>query len=118
MIESGKVTAAYFERRVNKQIGHVAVACENTCHETAETRSIADKILIGVDQANLIIDVVAELGTLLQADHISLGGGERLIGFINESFGFSGTLNADTKFNHSCVLPFSLYLLRRLCGDA
>ena len=68
LVESREIVVADLERGVDVKIGHVVIRRDDSGDEAEERLSVADSVLIGVDQTRGVLYVIGELRALLDAD--------------------------------------------------
>ena len=99
--ELSHIVSAYLERRVDKEVGDITVACNHAANKAVEHVRVNDRILVNINESALILDFMHELIALFYADNRALGGLDSLVGKVDQLLGLTCSLDADNKFNHN-----------------
>jgi hypothetical protein len=94
VIEAFGIVLADLESGIHENIGHVVVACKNTCDETVKRLRVLNAVFFGVDQTAAIIDIELQLVALFDAYYCAVGVVESFVDQIDESLGLTGTFFA------------------------
>ena len=71
-VKSCKIVLADLQCRIYKHIGNVVVASQNSCEESVQRLCIRNKILLSIDESCAVLNVIAELYALLDANNVSV----------------------------------------------
>lgn len=80
------VIVADAKRRINKNMSHVVIAGENARNEPVKRTGVKDKVLVNIDESATVVDIIAELYPLFDANDRTLAGLNCLVDQIDKTF--------------------------------
>lgn len=86
------VLAAHFEGSVDINVGDVVVAGEDTGNEAVKLVIGGDAVMLSVDEAGLVGDVIGQLHALFDANNVAVAFFRAGVDGVDKLFGFSCSL--------------------------
>ena len=96
-------------QRIDEDMGNIIVTGIQTVDQALHALEIGQIKFSCIHQANLIMNIIGQLWTAFNGNHVSVLGTDRRIDEINHLLGLTGTLEAHDYFDH---LYHSFFLCR------
>ena len=100
------VIVADAKRRINKNMSHVVIAGENARNEPVKRTGVKDKVLVNIDESATVVDIIAELYPLFDANDRTLAGLNCLVDQIDRLFVLPEPLTPINNLSISVTIPF------------